>query len=340
MLKSAAHIDFYKKYIAMIFFLCLGVLVTYMNVHYSKDWEGYRFWYSILEEESWPRFFNEFNFLREPLYKASSKWVSEFIGFTGFVFLATVTLLFMKLHFMEKIVGNVVVATFFYVCLYLLLFEGTVIRVAYATSFIILALYFLNRQRYLLALFFIFVASQIQFTTILFLLIFPFYFVRPLRVVVWIIFVLSPLIVAFNLSPFAVLESFIGAINPRYLEYNQSKLINQNSTGLYLYFIAFFAMLVLLAQMYLKENFASDRFARALHSVSMIGIIFMCAFHSHVAIGARIGELLLLPIVILLSWVSIDLYKNGRHVQQTGLISVMVAYFAARLFYLYPTMFA
>jgi hypothetical protein len=340
MLKSVITIDFYKKNITTIFFISLGILITYMNIHYSKDWVGYRFWHSRLELITWSRFFGEFSFFQEPLWKISSKWMSEFIGFTGFILLATVATLCMKLHYLSRIVGSVIVATAFYICLYLLLFEGTVIRVAYATSFIILAFYFLREQRYLLVLFFIFVASQIHLTTILFLLVFPFYFVERLRPSAWILFILSPLFIVFNFSAFAVLESLIEVIQPRYLEYNRATLINQNSTGLYFYFIAFFAMLVVLIQLYLKERFVSDRFARALHSVAMTGVISMCLFHTHVAVGARIGELLLLPIVILLSWVSIDLYKSERHIEQAGLLFVVLAYFAARLFYLYPTLFA
>lgn len=333
------HKDIYKNHTATLIFICLGVLITYLNINYSKDWEGYKFWYSLVEARSWSHFFGQFSLMNEPLYKASSKWVSELIGFGGFVVLATVSLLTLKLHYLKKIVGNVFLATFFYVCLYLLLFEGTVIRVAYATSFIVMALYFLGKERYKLAVFSVLLASQIHFTAILFLLIFPIYFINSLRRVLWVIFTLSPLFILTGFSAFSVFENIIEWVNPRYLEYNKTKLVNQNSTGLYYYFIAFFAVVILLVHMYLKEKIASDRFCRALHSICMVGIIFMCLFHTHVAIGARIGELLLLPLVVLLSWVSMELYKKELHLQQAGLLGLMMAYFAARWAYLYPTMF-
>lgn len=282
---------------------------------------------------------SDFNPLREPLYKWLSKGVGQLIGFDGFVFLATVSLLFIKLHFFGKIVGNFLVTTFFYGCLYLLLFEGTAIRVGYAVALIIPALYFLKTQKCSYAFLLIILASQIHLSALIFLIIFPLYYSRRLNSIVFFLFLLAPLFIVFDVSVFTAFKQAIGTINPRYLQYDEAKLVNQNSTGLYVYFIAFFAMVLMAIHVYLKEQIQIDRFTAMLQSVTLSGVIFMCMLHDHVAVGARLGELLLIPIVILLSWLYVQFSERRMYFHQFGLMSLFLAYFMARLLYLYPRMF-
>lgn len=326
---------------AAICYLLLGFITFYLCTHYSKDWAAYQFWYAVESKTpSWAQLLSHFNPLREPLYKWVVKGISELIGFSGFVLIATTSLLFIKLRYLEKIVGSASVGTFFYVCLYLLLFEGTAIRVSYAVALIIPALYFLKTQRYLYAFLLIILASQIHLTALIFLIIFPLYFFSRLNWLVYFLFFLSPLLIIFDISIFAVFKQVIGIINPRYLQYGEAKLVNQNSTGLYLYFIAFFAMLLMGIYIFLKEKIHTDKFATSVYSVGLSGIILMCLFHDHVAVGARLGELLLVSLVILLSWVYMYFSQRKMIIYQIGLVSVFLMYFLARAIYLYPTMFA
>lgn len=341
LLKAKLPVDLLKSQSAAICYLLLGFVIFYLCVHYSKDWTGYEFWY-VRESKvpSWAKLFSQFNPLREPLYKWVAKGIGELIGFSGFVLLATISLLFIKLRFLEKIVGSALVGTFFYVCLYILLFEGTAIRISYAVALIVPALYFLKNQRYVYAFLLIILASQIHLTALIFLIIFPLYFFSRLNGLVYLLFFLSPLLIIFDVSVFALFKQLIAMVNPRYLEYGEAKLVNQNSTGLYLYFITFFAMILMGLYIFLKEKIQTDRFAASIYSTGLSGIIFMCLFHDHVAVGARFGELLLVSLVILLSWLYMHFYQRKMIIYQVGLVSVFMMYFLARAIYLYPTMFA
>lgn len=329
-----------KCHTETILFLALGLITFYLSINFSKDWIHYQWWYGLVEETSWLSMLNDLSPLKEPVYKFMSKWVGSKISFTGFVLIATVSLLFIKLRFLGKVVGSIFVGTFFYVCLYLLLFEGTSIRIGYAIALIIPALYFLKTQRYLNAFVLILLASQIHLTALVFLIVFPLYFFRQLNLMVYLLFLIAPLLFLFDISVFALLRQELGMINPRYLLYDEIKLVNQNSTGLYVYFIAFFAMVLMVIYVYLKEKIRSDRFAAMLYSVTLLGVVFMCLFHDHVAVGARLGELLLVPIVILLSWLYMNFSERNMYLHKIGLVLVFFIYFSARLLYLYPSMFA
>jgi hypothetical protein len=331
---------YFKRHAETVLFLALGLITFYLSINFSKDWINYQWWYGLLEDRSWLSMLSDLSPLNEPVYKFVSKWVGSQIGFTGFVLIATVSLLFVKLRFLGKIVGNIFAGTFFYACLYLLLFEGTAIRISYAISLIIPALYFLKDQRHLYAFVLIILASQIHLTAFIFLIVFPLYFFRRLNLVVYFLFIMAPLLFVFDISAFTLIKQWLGMINPRYLLYGEAKLVNQNSTGLYVYFIIFFASLLIAIYVYLKEKIQSERFAATLYSVTLLGVIFMCMFHDNVAVGARLGELLLVPIVILLSWLYMHFSERSMYLHKIGLVSVFFIYFSARLLYLYPTMFA
>ena len=342
---SLSWIEALKNYIKLnsdtLLFLVLGLITFYLCINFSKDWEGYNFWYRTeAQEVSWKYFLHHYNPFREPLYKWVSKGISEIVGFTGFVLVATVALLFIKLRFLGKIIDDPFVGTFFYMCLYLLLFEGTSIRIGYAVALIVLALYFLKQQRHLYFFLLIFIASQIQLTALVFLVIYPLYFFRRLNWIVYLLFLLTPLLIIFDISLLNLLKQVISSINPRYLDYYNIKPVNQNSTGLYFYFIAFFSTILIAIYVFLKDKIENDKFVTATYSMSLLGVISMCAFRDNVAVGARLGELLLVTVVILLSWLYKHFSERKMYAYQLTLGLGFIMYFCARFLYLYPTIFA
>jgi len=227
--------------------------------------------------------------------------------------------------------------TFFYVCFYLLLLEGTAIRVGFAIACIIPALYFLKEHKFFYAFLLILIASQIHLTALLFLIAFPLYFFKPLNVIVYLAFIFSPLLIVFDISVLNMLKELIATINPKYLYYfKEDRLVVQNSTGLYLYFIAFFTVLLGAVFVYLRDLVMNDRFLSTIFSITLCGIILMCVFHDFVAVGARFGELLLVPIVILLGHFYKTFALNKMLLHQFALVSMSLSYLAARFIYLYP----
>lgn len=324
-----------------LFFIILGVITFYLSIHFSKDWIHYNWMYDHeVVNTTWQTFLSKLNVFKEPLFFTLAKAIGQLLGFSAFVFLATVVFLTIKLHFLSKIIKDPYLGAFFYVCFYLLLFEGTAIRVGYAVAFIVSALYCLKEHKFLYAFLLIVVASQIHLTALVFLIVFPLYFFRRFNTLVYLAFILSPLLIVSDISIFNILKELIVIVNPRYLYYlGENKLHVQNSTGLFFYFIAFFAMLLLFVFYYLKELIQKDRFISTIFSVTLCGVIFMCIFKDFVAVGARFGELLLVPIVILLSYLYLKFSLNKMFLHQVALIALSFLYFIARLVYLYPTIF-
>lgn len=318
-------------------YLLAGIAAYIICVRFSKDWIHYLWWFGLFQNKTWPMFWQDLSILREPLYNLPVKLLSPYIGFENVILIATISLTWIKLRTLQKLVPDKYVAMFFYVCLYWLLLEGTQLRVAYATTFAILSFYYLQNQRYWLSVLMIAIASQIQLTAILFSLVFVLYFIKPAAPLTLSLFLLSPLLFFFEVSIYAWLEQGIALINPRYLLYGSEKIKDQNSTGLYVYFIAFFWTTLVLIEWKLKTYLQADRFKLAIQRLAMTGVIFMCAFHDHVALGARLGELLLLPIVILLSWLYLEGHRTNNCLTRHLLTAIFFAYFIARFIYLFPS---
>jgi hypothetical protein len=326
----------YKKISSTVWlYLLTGITAYIFCVQLSKDWKHYKWWIGQLEKKSWLTVLQDLSIVREPLYNLPVKYLSSHIGFATVIFIATISLTWVKLQTLEKIVPAKYVSMFFYLCIYWLLLEGTQLRLAYATTFIMVSFYYLQNQRYWLSLVMILIASQIQFTAIFFSFVFVLYFAKPASTLTFAVFLLAPLVIVFNVSTYAWLEQAISLVNPRYLLYGSEKIKGQNSTGLYLYFIEFFWVILLLIEWQLK-SLLQNTFKLALQRLAMTGVVFMCIFHDHVALGARLGELLLFPIVILLGWLYLEWNRTKNYVAANLLTAVFLLYFTARFIYLAP----
>lgn len=316
----------------------VGLMTFFLSINFSKDWPHYKYLFSLLEATSWTNMMADLTLFKEPLYKITSKGIGSVVGFPAFVMLSVVSLLMLKLIYLNKITGFAYLSLFFYISIYLLLHEGTAIRIGLAVALIVPALYFIKVNKYYCALMLILVASQLHLTSLVFLLAFPSYFYKPFNNLVYFTFLISPLIVISEFSIMNLLKDFVVASFPKYAGYfDQDYLRNQNSTGLYYYFIAFFAFLMILIRFYLREMIIKDRFISMLFSLCLIGIIVMCIFDDYVAAGARLGELLMVPIVILLTYLYKNFANNKMLVHQLMLVSIFSLYFLARFVYLYPT---
>lgn len=322
-------------------YIVLGCIVFFLSIHFSQDWIWYVVNFKIkIANVDWLVFLTNINVFQEPLYTFSAKVFGQAVGYSAFIFLATVTLLTLKLHYLGKLTSSLYIGAFFYTCFYLFLLEGTAIRAAYAVAFIMMALYYIKESRFFVAFFLIILASQIHFTALAFLIIFPLHFFKSLNFLVPIIFVLSPLFIALDIPILDIIKQVAGMINPRYLAYfNQSKLLNQNSTGLFFYFIAFFWITLAFVFYYLKESIRGDKFIQTVFLITLCGVVAMCVFNDYVALAARFGELLLFPIVILLTQLYMHFHSNKMHIHLVVLIFLSFMYFSARVVYLYPTIF-
>jgi len=277
---------------------------------------------------------------KEPLYFMTSKAIGELIGFPLFILSTTLTLILIKLNYLSKIVGDTLIATFFYVCLYLFLFEGTILRVAYSTAFIIPAMYYLKNNRLFFSILFFLVATQIHLTSSIFIMMYPLFFFRCLNWFVLALFFLSPLAIILEISAFDLSIDMSKLLTDKYEFYAREKsILGQNSTGLYYYFIGFFYTVIIFTGYHLKQQIISDPFKMMAFSLATIGVSLMCLFYDNVAAGARLGELLLITMVFLLSWLSFELKEKGLNKLVCLLIVVFICYGLARFIYLFPKLF-
>lgn len=330
-----------EKSYHLLMSVLLGLSAYTLNINFSKDWHHYEFFFHKQTQPlSWEDILTQMTVFKEPFYHLTSKFGGELIGFSLFILLTTLVLLIVKLNYLKKITkGHYAVSVFYYVCFYLLLFEGTQLRIAYATSFIMMAFYFMQREKIFISLCLVMVASQIHLSALVFLIMFPL-FIRPsINNLIYVVVVVAPFFILFDVSLFSLAEMLMTKLNPKYIYYFQQKTrLVQNSTGLFYYFIGFFAGLLAIVFYYLKESINRDKFLKMLFSIALCGIIAMCTFHDYVAMAARLGELLLLPIVILFSYLYMHFYSNKMRLQQIALLFLATSYFFGRMVYLYPTM--
>jgi uncharacterized membrane protein len=214
-----------------------------------------------------------------------------------------------------------------------------VIRVAYATACIIPAFYFLNKKKFLLSLVLTLIASQLHLTASVFLLMYPIYLLPILSRLIASVFLISPLVIFFDLSFYDMLFNFVGIFTDKYQVYLYEKnLDNQNSTGLFLYFIGFFYLLIIGVFNFLRDSLLEDPFKRVLLSLSMLGVISMSLLNDHVAVAACFGELFLISIVPLLCWLLIYFKENNMKRIQYFTLATFSCYGIARFIYLFPSL--
>ncbi len=327
-----------KAKAALPFLICIGLgfLAAILSVNYSKDLHSYTVMFDETVAKSWIDIFEEFSFFKENLFKLMIYTLGQGFSYAVAVTLMTVFFLTIKLKYLEKITGDFYSGAFFYLCFYLLILEGTVMRAAFALTLVVMAIYYLKQQQFLKSLCCIILGSQLHFSAILFLLLFPMYLIPGALHIVCFVFLAAPLFYIFDISVFSKTIDFFSLINPKYLTYTDRNLIAaQNSTGLYFPYIGVFSLLLGYLYIRLKERILSDPFIRSMFLMAMTGIILMWMFYDHIAVGARLGELLLFTVAILLAAVEISVKEKNLLMERAILYASSSAYFVARFWYLY-----
>ncbi|WP_289284008.1 MULTISPECIES: EpsG family protein [unclassified Methylophaga] len=330
----------YRKHVWLIYPL-LGLTAFLLSISASVDWMHYNWHYEHrVANQTWYQLFDSFSLTKEILFFWSSKLLGELIGFKWFIFSLTMGLTTLKLYYYERLSDKKPWLTiFFYCCFYLFLLEGTVLRVAYATAFVIVAIYFLFDKRPLLSFGLILLSSQIHLTCLVFLIIFPIYYSKYFFTALLVSFVLSPLFILFHFSLFDLIGSVAGYVNPKYQFYFGEKIIDtQNSTGLFFYFLAVFYALNLFVVYTLRNSIFSDPKARVLVGTGLMGIIFMSTMYTHVAPATRLAELMMITLPLYLTSVFLEWQKNKYYWVCYSIIIFAVLYALARFVYLYPSL--
>jgi hypothetical protein len=326
----------YKQHLPIITCVVLGLATSFLSVNYSLDNPRYRNIFNNILIKTWTDVLADASLVKEYLFELMAYGLGKSVGFAAAITLMTVFFLSIKLKYLGKITGDFYLGAFFYSCFYLLLLEGTVVRVAFALALVMVAIYCFKQQKYWRCFFLIFLGAQIHFSVILFLLLFPVYFIPRMPCVISLLLMASPLCIIFKFSFFSAITKLVNMINPKYVSYNDAGMISvQNSTGLFFPYIVFFSILLGGIYLYLREQISTDRFIRSMLLICMTGIALMWIFYDRVAVGARLGELMLTPIVILLTALDINFKNRQLFYERIILYATSSAYFTARLWYLY-----
>lgn len=320
-------------------YLALALISFLVMITASQDWKDYKWLFSIYEKLNWTIFIQTVSLTQEVVYFWSSKFLGELIGFELFILLMTMVFLPIKLNFYQKISDRPWLTIFFYCCFYLFLLEGTVLRVAYATALVIMAIYALFEKKPILSFSIILLSSQIHFTCLVFLIIFPIFYSKYFFTALVVGFVLSPLFVLFHFSLFDLIGAVASYVNPKYQFYFYAKIVDtQNSTGLFFYFLAIFYALNLFVIYTLRNSVFSDSKLRVLVGSGLMGIVFMSTMYTHVAPATRLAELMMITLPLYLTSVFLEWQKSKYYWVCHLLIIFAVLYALARFVYLYPSL--
>lgn len=332
----------YSKHYQNLIFVLLGVVAFSLNVLASRDWQPYLKQFKRLTEYSWPEMFSIFTLFEEPFFYFNAKFWGELISFPAFIAVSTIILLCLKLNYLQKLSTRPFIAVYIYLCAYLFLFEGTVLRVAYATAFIIPALYFLSKGHWWPSFFLWFMATLIHFSTSIFLIALPLFFLSftGFRFLL-AFFVLSPLLIVFEFSVFDELMKLVRVFREDYVSYGHAALVeNQNSSGMFYYFLLFYYCIILFAITLLWQRLKTDRTLKMIAGQCMVAIIVMCSLYDHVLVAARLGELLLVVSPVLLAEATEGWPFRGKKYLTVILLGGFTLIALARFAYLYPTLIA
>jgi len=333
--KYKAILEKYKQHLPIVTCVFLGLATSYLSVNYSLDNVCYRGIFNNILIKTWADVLSDASLVKEYFFELMAYGLGKSVGFAAAITLMTVFFLSIKLKYLGKITGDFYLGAFFYSCFYLLLLEGTVLRVAFALALIMVAIYYFKQQKYWKCFFLILLGSQIHNSVILFLLLYPIYFIPKMSWVVSLLLIASPLCFIFKFSLFSVISEVVGMVYPGFIGYRGRSQTVQNSTGLFFPYIGFFSILLGGIYLYLREQILSDRFIRSMFLICMTGIALMWLFYDFVVVGARLGEMMLLPIVILLTALDINFKNRQLFYERMILYATSSAYFTARLWYLY-----
>lgn len=329
------NLTLYYRY---ILFTAFGVLAFVLNISASRDWSNYVKQFNQLADKTWIEVWAEFSVFHEPLFYLNAKLWGEWIGFPAFILMLTVVLLNIKLHFLQKLTSRLWLVVYIYLCLYLFLFEGTVLRVAYATALIIPALYFLSREHWWPSLLLWVLATQVHLSTSIFLLALPLFLMPYVGFRgLFLLFVVSPLCIVFQLSAFEYLAKIVGLFRADYVSYGRDAIVsNQNSSGMFLYYVVFYYTLTLVSITLLRAQLKEDAFLRMIASLCMAAVIIMCTLYDQVLVAARLGELLLVVSPLLVAYAVFEWPYIGKRFVIASTVTGFALIGVARFIYLYP----
>jgi len=321
------------KYIAS--FLLVWAVLTAVNLHWLID-DWYRYSFSLYSSLGTFARFSAILNDRDPGYFLVQACLAGLINFEIFFGILIFTCLALKFTALLQVNSHPrILDVAPYLLVLSFLHEGIQIRIAIALSIGLWALvYFAKNQRFL-ALFILLLASTFHisasaFFLVFFLLVMYERFGKPLLY----LGVVSTLILSYtSLVPILLIRAG-EATNARFLLYSQGIVFqNQNSTGLFHYFVLFVAFLTMFVWHYYKppSSVWKNLYRLALTS-GLLAVAILQIFRFNVVVSSRLADLLLLPVLLVLGATLAQLKDQKKYVPLVVMLIALIVYCAMRAF--------
>lgn len=315
--------------------LLVWATLTAVNLYWLID-DWYRYSFSVNASQDFVTRITTIVYSKDPAYsliQAGLAGLLNFEMFFGLLIFACLALKFAALLQVNPRPGLLDVAPYLLVLGFL--HEGIQMRIAVALSIAIWAIVFYAKNQRLLALFILALAStfHISASTFFVVLILLFSYEKWGKVSMVVGVFIAAVLAYTPFIPTLLIE--VGRLtNARFLLYSEGVIYeNQNSTGLFQYFVLFVIFLTGFVWRYYKpiSTVWTNLYRIALTS-GFLAIAILQIFRFNVVVSSRLADLLLLPVLLVLGATLTELRSDKKYFPFWIMCLALIFYCAARAF--------
>lgn len=316
-------------------FLLVWATLTAVNLHWLID-DWYRYSFSVNTNQDFLTRITTIVYTKDPAYFLVQAGLAGFVNFEVFFGLLIFTCLALKFSALLQVTprpGLLDVAPYLLVLGFL--HEGIQMRIAIALSIAIWAIIFYAKNQRLLAWMVLAFASTFHISASTFFVVFllMYMYERWGRASIFVGVFIGAVLAYTPFIPVLLIE--IGKLtNARFMIYSQGVVFeNQNSTGLFQYFVLFVIFLTSFVWRYYKPATAvwSNLYRIALTS-GFLAVAVLQIFRFNVVVSSRLADLLLLPVLLVLGATLTQLKNNKKYLPLAIMFAALIFYCAARSF--------
>lgn len=314
-------------------FLFAWIFLAGINLFWGID-VSYRQWFEASGSLDFLVRMGELNFFKDPFYFLIQAIFSGLMNFESFF--AGLIFLCLALKFSALLQVNrspTILDVLPYFLVLGFLHEGIQMRIAIALSIAIWSIILYAKNQRFLALLILALASTFHISASTFFAVFflLFAFERWGRISIFIWITITIVLAYTPFIPTLLIE--VGRLtNARFLLYSEGVVFeNQNSTGLFQYFIFFVIFLTGFIWRYYKpiSSVWKNLYLIALTS-GLLAIAILQIFRFNVVVSSRLADLLLLPVLLVLGATLTQLKNEKKYFQLWIICLILIFYCAAR----------
>lgn len=316
-------------------FLFVWAVLTTVNLHWLID-DWYRHSFSENTSRDFLTRILTIVYSKDPAYflvQAALAGLLNFQVFFGVLIFSCLALKFSALLQVNSRPGILDVAPYLLVLGFL--HEGIQMRIAIALSIALWALVYFAKNQRGLALCILAFASTFHISASAFFIVFLLLYLyeRFGRVVLIVGASITAILAYTTIVPDLLLKIGV-ATNARFLIYSQGIVFeNQNSTGLFQYFVLFVAFLTAFVwHFYRPVSEPWKNLYRLALTSGLLAIAILQVFRFNVVVSSRLADLLLLQVLLVLGATLAQLKKEKRYWPLALMLCALIFYCAARGF--------